>query len=90
MGQPNSLDEMPLQPQLVVEPFNRWDLEFVGPINPPSRQKVYILVSTNYMNKWVKVVSLVKSNDQVVIKFLYANILSHFGVPRDIVIDGGP
>ena len=35
MGQPNILDEMPLQPQLVVEPFDRWALDFVGPINPP-------------------------------------------------------
>ena len=37
MGQPNILDEMPLQPQLVVEPFDRWALDFVGPINPPSK-----------------------------------------------------
>ena len=35
MGHPNRLDEMPLQPQLVVEPFDRWALDFVGPIDPP-------------------------------------------------------
>ena len=37
MGQPNKLDEMLLHPQLVVEPFDKWDLEFVGLTNPPSR-----------------------------------------------------
>ena len=37
MGHPNRLDEMPLQPQLVVETFDTWALDFVGPINPPSR-----------------------------------------------------
>ena len=29
---------MPLQPQLVVEPFDRWALDFVGPINPLLEQ----------------------------------------------------
>ena len=63
MGQPNRLDEMPLQPQLVVEPFDRWALDFVGPINASSKQKAYILVCTDYMKKWVKDVALVKAND---------------------------
>ena len=63
MGQLNRLDEMPLQPYLVVEPFHRWALDFVGPINPPPRKKVYILVRSNYMTKWVEVVALVKAND---------------------------
>ena len=63
MGQPSTQDEMPLQPQLVVEPFDRWALDFVGPINPPLKQKFYILVRTDYMKKWVEAVALVKEND---------------------------
>ena len=61
---------MPLQPQLVVEPFDRWALDFVGPIKPSSKQKAYILVCTDYMKKWVEAMDLVKSNDQDVIDFL--------------------
>ena len=63
MDQSNKLEEIPLQPKLVVEPFDRGALDFIGTINPPSRQKVYIFLCTNYMTKWVEVVSLVKSND---------------------------
>ena len=37
MGQPNRLDQMPLQPQLVVEHFDIWALDFFGPINSHSR-----------------------------------------------------
>ena len=90
MGWPNKLDEIPLQPQLVVEPFDIWALDFVGPINPHSRQKSYILVCTNYMTKWVEVVALVKANDQPVIDFMYGEIFTHFRVPKEVVIDGGP
>ena len=81
---------MPLQPQLVVEPFDRWALDFVGPIIPCSRKKSYILVCTDYMMKWVEAVALVKANDQAMINFLYGEIFTCFGVPKEVVTDGGP
>ena len=90
MGQPNKLGKIPLQPQLVVEPFDRWALDFVGPINPSSKQKAYILVCTDYMTRWVEAVALVKANDQAVIDFLYKEIFTRFGVPKEIITDGGP
>ena len=81
---------MPLQSQLVAEPFDRWALDFIGPISSPSRQKVYILVCIDYMTKWVEAVALAKANDQAVIDFLYSEIFTHFGVPIEVVTDGGP
>lgn len=45
-GRPGQADEMPLRPQLVIEPFERWALDFVGPISPSSNQRTYILVAT--------------------------------------------
>ena len=33
---------------------------------------------------------LVEANDQAVIDFLYAEIFTRLGVPREIVTDGGP
>ena len=42
------------------------------------------------MITWVEIVALVKAIDQDVVDFLYAKIFTHFGVPREIIIDGGP
>jgi hypothetical protein len=54
MGKPSLADEMSLKSQVVVEPFERWALEFFGPFNPKSNQKAYILLATDYMIKWVE------------------------------------
>jgi hypothetical protein len=90
VGQPNNRDEMPLNPQVVLEPFDRWALDFIGPINPPSNQKVYILVCTNYMTKWVEAKALHRATKEAVIKFLFTDIFTRFGMPRELVTDGGP
>ena len=80
---------MPLQPQAVVEPFHRWALDFIGPISPHSKKKAYIFVCTDYMTKWVEAVALAKANDEAMIDFLYNEIFTHFGVPKEVVTDGG-
>jgi transposase InsO family protein len=74
----------------VIELFDRWAMDFVGPIHPPSNQKVYILVCTNYMTKWVEEKSLIKASEEDVLEFLFEYILVRFGVPRELVTDGGP
>eukprot|EP00253_Pinus_taeda_P029756 PITA_29756 len=62
---------MPLRPQLVIEPFERWALDFVGPINPSSNQKTYILVATDYVTKWVEAKALPRATEDSVIQFLF-------------------
>jgi len=90
MGQPNHRDEMPLNPQVTLEPFERWALDFIGPINPPSNQRVYILVCIDYMTKWVEAKALLKANEEPVLTFLFEEIFVRFGLPRELVTDGGP
>ena len=81
---------MPLNPQVILEPFERWALEFVGPINPPSNERAYILVCTDYMTKWVEAKALLRANEEAILAFLFEEIFVRFGVLRELVIDGGP
>jgi hypothetical protein len=55
MGKPTRRNEMPLQPQVSLEPFDKWGMDFIGPIDPPSGKKKHILVCTNYLTKWDEV-----------------------------------
>ena len=89
VGRPGPADEMTLRPQLVIEPFERWALDFVGPINPPSNQKTYILVATEYVTKWVEAEALPTATEESVIQFLF-HLFVRYGLPREVVTDGGP
>lgn len=40
MGHLGQDDEIPLELQVVLEPFERWLLDFVDPFNRPSNKKV--------------------------------------------------
>jgi transposase InsO family protein len=83
------VDEMPLQPQVLIEPFEKWALDFVGPIDPMSHGKRYILVCIDYVTKWVEAKSLTRKTNQVVANFMFEDIFVIFGVPREIVTDQG-
>eukprot|EP00253_Pinus_taeda_P020089 PITA_20089 len=88
-GRPSQSDEMPLKPQLVIEPFERWALDFVGPINPPSNQKTYILMETKYVTKWVEAEALPRATEEFVIQFML-HLFVRYGLPREIITDSGP
>eukprot|EP00253_Pinus_taeda_P022390 PITA_22390 len=88
-GRPGQADEMPLRPQLAIEPFERWALDFVGPINPSSNQRTYILVATDYVTKWVEAESLPRAREDSVIQLLF-HLFVRYGLPREIITDGGP
>jgi hypothetical protein len=39
MGKPTARDQMPLQAQVVIEPFKKWALDFVGPYLPVASEQ---------------------------------------------------
>lgn len=82
---------MPLTPILAQAPFEKWGIDFVGPIKPPSRngRKRYILVATEYVTKWAEAQATRTDDAKTVAKFLYENIITRFGCPKELVSDWG-
>ena len=80
---------MPLVPLLELAPFEKWDLDFVGPIAPPTRhgRKRYMLVAIDYATKWAEAVATKTDDAATVAHFLYENIISHYGCPKELVSD---
>eukprot|EP00253_Pinus_taeda_P009163 PITA_09163 len=89
MGKPTPREKMPLQPQVTLEPFRKWGMDFVGPINPPSRQRPYIIVCIDYLTKWVETKVIKVETKEKVAEFLRENIFYKFGYPRELVTDQG-
>ncbi|RVW72116.1 hypothetical protein CK203_057964 [Vitis vinifera] len=78
---------MPMNPILIVDLFDVWDIDFMGPF-PMSFGNSYILVGVNYVSKWVEAIPCKHNDHRVVLKFLKENIFSRFGVPKAIISDG--
>jgi hypothetical protein len=62
-------DMMPLNPILIVEIFDVWGIDLMGPL-PPSFGCEYILVAVDYISKWVEVVATKTNDHKVVDKFI--------------------
>ena len=86
MGNINKRHEMPLQGILVVQLFDVWGMDFMGPF-PVSLGNIYILLAVDYVSKWVEAEACPKNDANTVVGFLQRNILSRFGTPR--ISDGG-
>ena len=89
MGKPSPRDEMPLKPHVTFKPFDKWGIDFIGPIGPPSRKKLYIIVCTDYFTKWVETKAIKATKDKKVADFLRENVFSKFGYPKELVTDQG-
>jgi transposase InsO family protein len=91
VGKPTPSKAMPLNPILAQIPFEKWGIDFVGPIKPASRngQKRYILVATEYVTKWAEAMPTKTDDAKTVAKFLYENIITRFGCPKELVSDRG-
>jgi hypothetical protein len=72
---------------LLIEPFMKWGLDFIGMIKfvSHSHDNKYILVATNYVTNWVEAKVLRINTAIITIQFIYEFILTRFGCPFTLV-----
>jgi len=80
---------IPLQPIHVLEIFDCWGIDFMGPFVNSFRYE-FILLALDYVSKWVKAIPTKNNDHMIMVKFLKENIFSRFGMPYAIINDGGP
>lgn len=88
VGKISKRDQMPLNSILVVDIFDIWGIDFMGPF-PSSFGNVYILLAVDYVSKWIEAIPSRANDHKVVVNFLKDNIFSRFGTPRAIISDRG-
>lgn len=86
----NSQTRRPLNPlPPAALPFERWGLDYVGPLVTTKKQNSYIVTAIDYATRWVVAKAVPFVNDEVVANFLYDEILMSFGCPFEIITDRG-
>ncbi|RDY06827.1 Tf2-11, partial [Mucuna pruriens] len=80
--------EIPQQPILFCEVFDVWGINFMGSFSV-SNGYSYILLTADYVLKWVKATTTKTNDVKVVVDFLKSNIFCQFGVPKALISDQG-
>jgi hypothetical protein len=80
--------EMPMNYSLPLEPFDVWGFYVMGPF-PQSNGYTHILVTTDYVTKWVEAIPTRHADHLTAMKMLKDIIFPRFGVPRYLMTYGG-
>ena len=89
-GAPAFRNHWPLTPIVPLAPFEKWGIDFIGPINPVSaRKNRYIILATDYATKWVEARSTKRNDAITAAGFLFEEIMMRFGHPLELVSDRG-
>ena len=79
---------MPMNYSLVIEPFDVWGFDYMGPF-PASNGYTHIFAAVDYVTKWVEAIPTSSASHNTSIKMVKEVIFPRFGVPRYLMTDGG-
>lgn len=91
IGKLSRRDVMLLVPQVTLQTFDKWAIDFVGPINPAGKRTGvrYIIMATDYLTRWDEAKVVSDFSIDIVSKFIFEYILSRFGFPKVLMSDQG-
>jgi transposase InsO family protein len=82
---------MPLAPQLTLQEFEEWAIDFLGPINPLGKQTGtrYIITTKKYLTRWDEARAVRDCNATIATCFIFDDIITRFGCPKILMSDQG-
>ena len=79
----------PLHPLAVAAVFQRWDMDFLGPLKKADGGEQYILLAVDSFSRWCEAFALKDQKATTVATVLYEQIFTHYGAPRKLISDRG-
>ena len=81
---------MPLNRKMTLQPFEKWEIDFVGPIQPQGKTCArYIITAMEYLNHWVEAQLVKACMSAMATKFLFEHVLMRSGCPKILMSDRG-
>nr|GEV94474.1 reverse transcriptase domain-containing protein [Tanacetum cinerariifolium] len=79
--------QQPLTPITAPWPFYKWGIDIAGPFPEGLGKVKFLIFAMDYFTKWIKTKSVATITSSQVKKFVWNNIVCHFGLPGEIVSD---
>ena len=82
---------MPLAPQITLQAFDKWAVDFVSPISPLGKWigTRYIITATDYLTRWAEATPVKDCTAATEAKFLFENVVTRFGFPKILISNQG-
>jgi len=77
-SRPSQRHELPLNPQMTLQPFEKWIIDFVGPIQPQGNKTGvrYIITAIEYLTRWAEAQPVKDCIGATAAKFLFEYVLT--------------
>jgi hypothetical protein len=82
---------MSLAPHLTLQVFEKWAIDFMGPINRPGKRigARYIITMTQDLTRWAEARAVKDYSATTTMHFIFDDIITRFGFPNILISHQG-
>lgn len=90
-SRPSRRVELSLIPHVTLQSFDKWAIDFVGPIQPLGKKPgaQYIITMKEYLTKWAEAQPVKDCIGMTKTNFIFEYVLLRFGCPKILMSDRG-